>query len=81
MKTYRIKVWTGPTLALQIGRMMKRAHIKVSAIGTEHVYVDMKGTSCAAAGWNMLVMMQRKFRTNFGLRPGTCNVRPSHKRS
>ena len=76
MKTYRLKVWTGPTLSTQIGRMMKRAHLNVVVSGTEHVYVDVKGTSCAGAGNDMLAMLHRKFRTDFGLRVSGCQARP-----
>lgn len=75
MKTYRLKVWTGPSYVKEMGRMIKRAHLKVPVVGTEHVYVDVKGTSCYGAAWNMQAMLYRKFRTDFGLRVSGCQVR------
>ena len=77
MKTYRLKVWTGPSYAKEMGRWMRRAKLKVPVTGTEHVYVDIKGTSCKGAEHNMRAMLYRKYRSDRGVRASSCRTRPS----
>lgn len=71
MSRYRLKVWTGPTYAKEMGRMVRRVGLPVTT-GTEHIHVDVKGTSCAGATHNMLAQIYRKYRTDFGLRVQEC---------
>lgn len=76
MTTYRLKVWTGPTLATQLGRRMRRAGLRV-IVGTEHVYVDVKGTGCKAAEHNMRATLHRKYKKDYGVRATSCKRRAS----
>lgn len=76
MATYRLKIWTGPTLAVELGRRLRRAGLKVPVTGTEHVYVDVKGVDCAGAQYNMRAALQRKYKKDWGLRAQSCARRP-----
>jgi hypothetical protein len=76
MTTYRLKVWTGPTLVVELGRRMRRAGLHVIT-GTEHVYVDAQGTGCDAAEHNMRAALYRKYKKDYGLRAVSCSRRPS----
>lgn len=49
MNRYRMKLWTGPVDIKTTAKRIRRAGIKVSAVGTEHVYVEAKAQTCAAA--------------------------------
>lgn len=80
MTKYRLKVWTGPSYAVETGRWVRRAGLKVPVTGTEHICVDVEGTSCAAANHNMRAMLYRKYRTDRGLRASSCTRRPRKKR-
>ena len=73
--TYRLKVWTGPTLAVELGRRVRRAGMKVIT-GTEHILVDVKGTDCAAAEHNMRAALFSKYRKDWGLKSRECRRRP-----
>ena len=75
MPTYRLKVWTGPTLAVELGRRARRAGLKVAVTGTEHIYVDVKGSDCYAAEHNMRAQLYRKYRKDWGLRAQSCTRR------
>lgn len=65
--TYRLKFWTGPTLVEQIATRFREAGVTVTCEGTEHVYVNGDGSDGFAAEWNVLVDLQRKHGTSFGL--------------
>jgi hypothetical protein len=81
MPTYQLKVWTGPTLAVELGRRVRRAGLKVPITGTEHIYVNVKGTSCAAANHNMRAALYSKYRMDWGLSSRECRlVRPKRAR-
>jgi hypothetical protein len=75
MRMYRLKVWTGPSAAIELGRRARRAGLKVPTTGTEHIYVDVKGADCAAAQHNMRATLMRKYKKDFGLRAVSCAAR------
>jgi len=84
VRTYRLKVWTGPTLAVEMGRRLRRAGLKVPITGTEHVIVHVAGTDCAGAIHNMRAALYRRYKKDWSLGYGaTCRVlrgRKSHRR-
>lgn len=71
MTKFRLKVWTGPTLAKDLGRWIRRVGLPV-VTGTEHVYVTVKGSTCAAAEHNMRAALFQKYRTDWQLRASEC---------
>ena len=78
MATYRLKVWTGPVSAVELGRKLRRAGLRVPTTGTEHLYVDVKADKqhgCAGAEHNMRAMLVRKYKKDFGLKASSCHLR------
>lgn len=69
---HRLKVWTGPTLVVELGRRLRRAGLKVPVTGTEHLYVVVEGSDCSAAQHNMRAALYRKYRKDWGLRATEC---------
>ena len=80
MATYRMELWTGPTLVRQIRQRLRVAKVKVVSSGTESVLVDASGTSCEGAAWNILSALYRKHKTDFGLKPRHCKLRSARRR-
>lgn len=70
MPTYRLRVWTGPTLVRDVSRRMKLAKLKVRVTGTEHVTVDVRAThqnGCGGAWHNLSAALYQKFGTDYGI--------------
>lgn len=80
MATYRLKVWTGPALAVALGRRLRRAGLQVPSTGTEHLYVDVKAQDCAGAVHNLRAQLRRKYQNDFGLRAETCSLRKKRRK-
>lgn len=60
--TYRLRLYTGPLRAEQrsVTRQLKRSKAKVVTMGTEHVYIDVKGNSCEDAQMRLARALQAK---------------------
>jgi len=79
MATFRLKVWTGPVAAFEMGRKLRRAGLRVPTTGTEHFYVDVKANDCTDARIKLSDTLRRKYKKDFGLRAATCQVRRRHR--
>jgi hypothetical protein len=53
--TFKLKAYVGPCFVSQYAVMMRRAGLKVTCEGTEHVYVNGDGSSPGEASWNASV--------------------------
>lgn len=60
--TFRLRLHAGPLRqALRsVARQLKRSKIKVVSTGTEHVYADVKATSCDDAQYRLAKALQAK---------------------
>lgn len=60
--TFRLRLHTGPLKAEQrsVARQLKRSKAKAVTTGTEHVYVDVKATSCDDAQYRLAKALQAK---------------------
>ena len=75
---YRLKVWTGPSAVVEMGRKLRRAGLRVPSTGTEHLLVDVSAgaqNGCAGAEHNMRAALMRKYKKDFGLRATSCSPR------
>lgn len=63
-----LRAWTGPSAVREIATACRDAELDVVCEGTEHVYVDVEGSSPGAAAWNAHASLFKKHRTDFGLR-------------
>jgi hypothetical protein len=60
--TFRLRLHTGPVKEARrsVARQLKRAKVRVVTGGTEHVYVDVKATSCEDAQMRLAKALQKK---------------------
>jgi hypothetical protein len=76
MATYRLRVYTGPgRAAIDLGRKVRRAGLRVPTTGTEHIYVDIAAADCIDAQIKMQDALRHKYKKDFGLRPSSCTRR------
>lgn len=73
--TYRMRIWVGPVDVVDWGRKLRRAGLRVSNTGTEHVTVDVKASDCTDATIKMQDTLRRKYKKDFGLKPASCRRR------
>jgi len=69
MNTYKLRIWTGPTLVKEITAKLRQAGVEVVCEGTEHVHVRSEGSDHMAAAHNVLAFLMRTFMTDFNLKP------------
>ena len=69
MNTYKLRIWTGPTLVKELTAKLREAGVEVVCEGTEHVHVRSEGSDRYAAAHNVLAMCMKAHMTDFGLKP------------
>lgn len=69
MNTYKLRIWTGPTLVRELTTKLREAGVEVVCEGTEHVYVLSDGSNHLAAAHNVLATLMQAYKTDFGLKP------------
>ena len=69
MNTYKLRIWTGPTLVKELTAKLREAGVDVVCEGTEHVHVRSEGSDRLAAAHNLLATLMKAYKTDFGLKP------------
>lgn len=69
MNSYKLRVWTGPTLVKEITAKLRQAGVEVVCEGTEHVHVRSEGSDRMAAAHNVLACLMKVHKTDFCLKP------------
>jgi hypothetical protein len=69
MNTYKLRIWTGPTLVRELTTKLREAGVEVVCEGTEHVHVRSEGSDRHAAAHNVLATLMKAYNTDFCLKP------------
>src|SRR5512147_2293962 len=54
MNTFKLRIWTGPTLVKEVTTKLREAGVEVVEEGTEHVHVRSEGSDRLGAAHNVL---------------------------
>jgi hypothetical protein len=69
MPRFKLSLFTGPTIVVQIAHKLREADVVVLVEGTERIIVEAEGTDTGDATGRVLAALIRKHGIDFGLRP------------
>jgi hypothetical protein len=72
---YRLRVWTGPSVVVELGRKFRKAGLRVPVVGTENLHVDVTASDCYGAEQVARAALRRKYKKDVGLDVRSCWVR------
>lgn len=64
---HRVKIWTGPALAVALTEKFHEAGLK-AVTGMDHIYLTAKGSDEASARQNVLATLKQYHGTDFDLK-------------